>query len=419
VTPSKNTGNTPAQAPMVSPWADAIVNAALPLAPKDGSLQAKTEFIRALTEKIKACVEFEKWDPRTMQSVVAKKNFRSVALLKQHTGPVATLQALPDGRIVSTRYDEIRVWEKNADTTWASAVISEHTGRIKCCQALPDGRIVSGGWDHSVRVWMKHDDGISRSEVLSGHTDGVNVVRALPDGRIVSGSDDRSLRVWTKYDDGTWGSEVLSGHTEFIDCLLCLPDGRIVSGSGDYTLRVWTKSDDGTWRSDVLSKHTLIPNYLQAFPDGRIVSSSYAELCIWTNRVNGTWSCKVLSPPEGGNCFQIFPDGRIASGRNDGTLRVWTKGARNKWVSEVLPRSGHIHFVTNVQALPDGRIASLDHALHVWTRGADGTWVNETLPQTTTYSHCFQVLPDGRIISGHADGTLRIWDGTPINGGTP
>ena len=63
MTPSVNTPNSAAQTPKLSPWVEAVVNATLPLAPKDGSLQAKTEFIRALTEKIKACVEYEKWDP--------------------------------------------------------------------------------------------------------------------------------------------------------------------------------------------------------------------------------------------------------------------------------------------------------------------------------------------------------------------
>ena len=32
---------------------------------------------------------------------------------------------------------------------------------------------------------------------------------------------------------------------------------------------------------------------------------------------------------------------------------------------------------------------------------------------------CLQALPDGRIVSGSADNTIRIWDGTPVDGGPP
>ena len=190
----------------LSPWAEALVNAALPHAPKDGSVQAKTDFIRALTEKIKACLEFEKWDPRTIESVVAKRDYKSVEELKAHTSDVSCLQVLPDGRIVSGSDDRtLRIWTKSA----------------------------GGGWD---------------SEVLSGHTNSVQCLQVLPDGRIVSGSRDFTLLVWTKDADDKWQSEVLSGHTLASQCLQVLPDGRIVSGSADHTLRIWdgTPIDGGT-----------------------------------------------------------------------------------------------------------------------------------------------------------------------------
>ena len=201
---------------------------------------------------------------------------------------------------------------------------------------------------------------------LQGHTDWVDLLQALPDGRIVSGSDDNTLRVWTRGADDTWSSEVLSGHTpqeveSGVHCLQALPDGRIVSGSYDSTLRVWTRDNTGViqrltkWLTDPLGSRGADKN----------------------------WSSEVLSGHTGWVfCLQALPDGRIVSGSEDftngeKTLRVWTRGARGKWSSEVL--RGH-------------------------TRGVD----------------CLQALPDGRIVSGSLRGrTLRIWDGTPVEGGTP
>ncbi|MEY4699996.1 MAG: hypothetical protein RL326_183, partial [Pseudomonadota bacterium] len=47
----------------VSPWAELIVKESLPLAPKDGSLQAKAEFLEMLTKKLQAAKDFERMDP--------------------------------------------------------------------------------------------------------------------------------------------------------------------------------------------------------------------------------------------------------------------------------------------------------------------------------------------------------------------
>jgi phospholipase A-2-activating protein len=74
-------------------------------------------------------------------------------VLKEHTGSVSCLQALPDGTIVSGSYDTIRIWRKGADDTWTSTELEGHTNEVSCLQALPDGTIVSGSWDATIRIW--------------------------------------------------------------------------------------------------------------------------------------------------------------------------------------------------------------------------------------------------------------------------
>ncbi len=105
-------------------------------------------------------------------------------------------------------------------------------------------------------------------------------------------------------------------------------------------------------------------------------------------------------------CMAVLPDGRIISGSNDKTLRVWD--AESGQCLNTL--SGHTSYVSCVAVLPDGRIisGSNDETLRVWD-----TESGQCLKTLNGYSgpvYCVAVLPDGRIISGSYDKTLRVWD---------
>ena len=67
--------------------------------------------------------------------------------------------------------------------------------------------------------------------------------------------------------------------------------------------------------------------------------------------------------------------------------------------------SGHSDWVYCLQFLPDGRIVSgsVDKTLRIWTRDNAGTWQNEVLSGHSDSVYCLQFLPDGRIVSGSAD----------------
>ena len=72
-----------------------------------------------------------------------------------------------------------------------------------------------------------------------------------------------------------------------------------------------------------------------------------------------------------------------------------------------------------LHVLPDGRIVSGsdDSTLRIWTKGTGGAWSSEELKGHTGNVLCLQALPDGRIVSVSYDGTIRIWDGEEIAGG--
>jgi len=100
-------------------------------------------------------------------------------------------------------------------------------------------------------------------------------------------------------------------------------------------------------------------------------------------------------------------------------LREWDRYDRHKVPSVKLKESyrstiklqGHESDVISVHALPDGRIVSgsADYTVRVWRHGIGGKWRSEALAEHTGTVTVVQGLPDGRIVSGSADCTVRIW----------
>ena len=73
---------------------------------------------------------------------------------------------------------------------------------------------------------------------------------------------------------------------------------------------------------------------------------------------------------------------------------------------------GHTNSVWTLQVLPDGRIVSgsSDNTIRIWEK-KDNRWESVALEGHTDSVWTLQVLPDGRIVSGSHDNTIRIWDG--------
>jgi WD40 repeat protein len=142
-------------------------------------------------------------------------------------------------------------------------------------------------------------------------------------------------------------------------------------------------------------------------------NSSYSprELPAIVSKINYKESAVLKGHGYSVNCLQALPDGRIVSGREDSTLRIWQRDSSGQWQSEVL--EWHGTEVLCLQALPDGRIVSgsRDCTLRIWQRDSSGQWQSEVLKGHGNSVRCLQALPDGRIVSGSDDDTLRIWDG--------
>jgi WD40 repeat protein len=116
---------------------------------------------------------------------------------------------------------------------------------------------------------------------------------------------------------------------------------------------------------------------------------------------------RVRLDGQGGavRALAVLPDGRLASGSDDGIIRLWdlVSGAETGGKLD-----GHGGYVNALAVLPDGRLASGsgDGIIRLWdlASGADTRLVGHA-----GYVNALAVLPDGRLASGSGDRTIRLW----------
>ena len=184
--------------------------------------------------------------------------------LDGHSGAVAALCLLPDGRLASGAYDNtirLGTWRPGPRPP-ASRVIPARSPPFACCRTGGSPRAVMTTRSGSGR------GGRGRDRRLDGHTDGVAALCLLPDGRLASGSWDKTIRLW----DVAVGAETarLDGHSRLVAALCLLADGRLASGADDNTIRLWDVAAGA--ETARLDGHTDGVAALCLLPDGRLAS---------------------------------------------------------------------------------------------------------------------------------------------------
>ena len=240
---------------------------------------------------------------------------------------------------------------------------------------------VSGGVDGTLRQWNLAVGTPGPS--CAAHDGVVTSVDVSADGRTVaSGGRDGTVQLWHP---GSSATRTLFCHADWVNTVRISPDGS----------QVLSVSDDGYWLcSRVLSDRA------GAAPDGAAVTETVAEGRMSGTRVTGA----TLSAVTLGLCVIAdsagairFSDGtRVSSGPAGGVITALALDATDRWVA-----AGY----------------------------ADGTVLAWPLPPTGTFARSpdaeagpsavrdLRFGPAGLLASGHADGTVRLWD--PESGAGP
>ena len=298
------------------------------------------------------------------------------------------------------------------------AFVLRDTSPVYSVAFHPGGQqIAAAGRDGIVKIWDLPTRKVVQS--LRGHTNFVfSVAFRPPDGRyLASAGADRTIRLW----DSITGQEVFrrpgpAGEFNGMSCAVAFsPDGRhLIADRGDGTVAIWD-ADNGTEVRSLKEKHELAAMCVAQSPNGELLAtgSGGGVLRIWDART-GELLHTAREHSHRISALSFGHNGRsLATASFDRTLKVWdptTGKVLQSW-------SGHIGLIPGLAFSPDGRrLASCggeDKAVKLWDPLTGREILN--LRGHTATCHCVAFSPDGRqLASASGDGTIRIWDATPL-----
>jgi WD40 repeat protein len=252
----------------------------------------------------------------------------------------------------------VKLWNADADRQWVPLPGQQIFGRLLAF--APDGKTLAAVRDGlAVKLW----DVAARKELATygenGQTDIVRSLAFAPDGKTLAvGTGDPSnpskpgmvlLR-----DLKTGEVRRRRGHTGPVLSVVFAPDGKtLASGSGDGTVKLWDVAGDQEWTT--LRKEAQRGRiFALAFaPDGRTLATGSEGPSSGNPGWVHLWDMtagKVVAALGGHDrevtSVAIAPGGKLlASGSEDGTVRLWDVNSREVRAVLEMPNRPPIHSV--------------------------------------------------------------------------
>jgi WD40 repeat protein/serine/threonine protein kinase len=277
-------------------------------------------------------------------------------------GEVWAAMFAPGGRFVLTiGGNDAQLWD--VDAKKPTVRYSPH-GAVASAAVSPDGRLVAtGSWDHSAKIWDA-STGHAIRKLLNGHAGYINSVEFSPDGKeLLTASDDGTARIW----------DVATGQ----------PSGPVFK---DHGARVF---------SAVYSRE-----------GDRVLTACEDKLARVFDRATGKLLFEMPGHKFGVLCGQFSTDGKIITGSQDNTAKVWDAEGH-----EIATLEGHSAAITAVAFSRDGKRAltgSRDNTAKLWD-AANGKEIL-SLPGHTQEVTSVSFSPDGKdVLTSSRDGTAIIW----------
>jgi WD40 repeat protein len=200
----------------------------------------------------------------------------------------------------------------------------------------------------------------------------------------------------------------LEGHQGTVDRMALLPDGRLASASRDRSARVWNRASG---RCEQVFEHEGQVHTVLALEGGRLLTADDHDIRVWD-----LGSGAELSTFQRNEDYLVtvlpLAGGRLAGSGAEGRIDIWN--VESGHIERSLPADGGATVVKLAQ-LPDGRLVSGDNDGTIRIRdlsgGGSDVWVRRGERGHGHGVSGLAALPDGRIAASVARRrNAFLWD---------
>ena len=286
--------------------------------------------------------------------------------------------------------------------------IFRHGGGIQTVAYSPVSSFVvaSAGENREIKLWDLQNDTVT---TFRGHTDQVNAITFSPNGQwLASGSDDYTFKAWdvSRRVEIKSLQHITDRSMSQIKAVAFSPNGRQLATAGVH-VKLW---DTRSWSEITTLRHDEWVWAVAFSTDGKLLATGddNGQVNVW-NLQNSRTVAQLQADSNTVYAVQFSPNDQILAGAGyEGKVKLWKVP---NWESHgTLTSNGT---VSEISFSPDSSTLATPgyESVDLWAVG-DGENIT-TLTGHTDWVRATDFSPDGNaLISGGADGTLRIWDVT-------
>lgn len=260
-------------------------------------------------ELIKIIVDYE---PHFLRGEVEQK-------LIKHTQAIHCLIELPKTCQLAcgTRNGKIQVWDIRTGN--CNNTIKAHTDQINSLVLITPQRLASTAWDESLKIWhMPTCECIyvlSKTSHLHPAPSSRLCVPSL--GQLAYISNDGPIIIWTLENGAT--KTINLPDSSSIHALIALPGNKIAVSTINLT-KIFDSTTGNCLRIIKHPERICEPLFLA--PHYFLAGELNGTISVWDINV-GKQIYSILAHTRAVNHLQLLQDGRLASGSDDGTAKLW------------------------------------------------------------------------------------------------